>query len=294
MTKRLLRWVGAQWLLLGRRPARNRRRYFDDAPGLRILNFHGLAGSEFARFTRVVDFCRRRFEMATPEDADALFEGRLPASRHDRVLLTFDDGYAEHYDAARWLSDLGLHATFFVVPSFLGRSVGEYLRFHAERGVSAFDFTTDPSSVTGMTPERVRELITMGHRVGAHNYAHRDLAALRQPDELAYEIGGAVDAVSELTGHACRDFAFAFGHPTFISDEAIADLRRRSLRVYSCVRGLNVQGRTPAFLLRDDMIGGYPVALMRACVQGGADDRYTGQRAELSRRAGTLPGGEGS
>jgi hypothetical protein len=62
--------------------------------------------------------------------------------------------------------------------------------------------------------------------------------------------------------------------------------------VYSCVRGLNVPGRTPAFLLRDDMVTGYPAALMKACVRGGADDRYAAQRDELVRRTGTLRNGE--
>jgi peptidoglycan/xylan/chitin deacetylase (PgdA/CDA1 family) len=292
MTRQAVRWLGAQWLGLQGAASRNRSRYYGGSTGLRILNFHGLAGAEFARFQRVVDFCATSFEMAAPADADACLEGRLPRGDRDRVLLTFDDGYAEHYRAARWLADRGLRAIFFVVPPFLGRNVHEYLRFHADRGITAFDFTTSPASVDGMAPAQVRELVSMGHRVGAHNYAHRDLAPLRTPAELGYEIGAAVDAVSELTGHGCAEFAFAFGHPRFISDEAIAELRRRSLRVYSCVRGLNVPGRTPAFLLRDDMVTGYPAALMKACVRGGADDRYAAQRDELVRRTGTLRNGE--
>jgi peptidoglycan/xylan/chitin deacetylase (PgdA/CDA1 family) len=290
MTRNLARWLAGHWLGLSGAPERNRERYYGAATGLRILNFHGLTGAEVERFRRVVDYCGTSFDMAAPEDVDAFLEGRLADSPRDRVLLTFDDGYVEHYDAARWLADTGLRATFFVVPSFLGRTVEEYLRFHAERGVIACDFTTSPASRKGMSVAQVRELVSMGHRIAAHNYAHRDLSPLRVHGDLDYEIGTAVDEVAEITGHACEDFAFAFGHPRFLSDEAIVDLKRRSLRVYSCVRGLNVPGRTPAFLLRDDMVTGYPVALMQACVRGGADHRYAAQREELKRRTGILRG----
>jgi hypothetical protein len=106
---------------------------------------------------------------------------------------------------------------------------------------------------------------------------------------MDYEIDNALMGVEELTEARCEDFAFAFGHPQFISDEAIRYLSGRCRRVYACVRGLNVPGMTPAFLLREDVLLGYPIRLVRQCIAGGADDRYASMRSQLLERTGPLP-----
>jgi Polysaccharide deacetylase len=283
------RWGMALWLSLIDRAGHNRHRYYAGATGLRILNFHAIPQADMRRFQAIVTWALDHFDLADPADIDAVRDGQPTTWRRDRIAFTFDDGYADHYGAARWLSDRGVRATFFVVPSFIGRSIPEYLEFHDTRGVRAFDFAVDPRSRRGMSTEQLREMLAMGHRIGAHNYGHRSLANLRAARDMDYEIHNALTGVEEITEAKCEDFAFAFGHPEFISDEAIRYLAGRCRRVYACVRGLNVPGLTPSFLLREDVLLSYPMRLVRQCIVGGADDRYAPMRSQLLERTGPLP-----
>lgn len=288
MIKQGAQWGMALWLSLVDRAGRNRRTYYNGTNGLRILNFHAIPAADVSRFRAIVDWSLEHFEVADPGDVDAVHDGTPTTWARDKIAFTFDDGYEDHFESARWLSDRGIRATFFVVPSFIDRTIPEYLEFHRARGVDAFDFAVDPRSRRGLSRKQIEGIVAMGHRIGAHNYAHRSLADLRSPSDIQYEIANAMQAVEDITHVPCEDFAFAFGHPQFISDEAVQYLSGHCRRVYACVRGLNVPGVTPAFLLRDDVILGNPQRLVRLCLAGGADDRYAAMRADLLQRSGSL------
>lgn len=288
--ERVKRWAGAHWLRTLGRVAADRRELYGGATGLRAVTFHETLPGYLPTLQRVVDWCRRRFELATPEDADALFEGRFRPGARDRMLVTFDDGLESNHRAARWLADQRISAIFFVVPSLVDRTMAEYLRFHQERGVAAHAPRAAPGA-RGLSTSQVRELLAMGHRVGAHNYAHRDLGRLHQPSELRYEVQNALDEVGRLTGRACRDFAIGFGQPENVSPEAAAYLRDHVPHVYACHRGLNLPGRSPRFVLRHTCEPEHPLAFTRLCLEGGADRVVAGKARAMLELAGALPDG---
>jgi hypothetical protein len=242
------------------------------------------------RFERIVEWCRSRFAMATPADADEIAAGRWPHAS-DRILVTFDDGWESNFEAARWLADIGVSAIFFVVPSLIGRDADEYVRFHAQNHVIPSLPLGSPGA-RGLSPAQLREIRAMGHRIGAHNFAHRDLGFLHASPELRYEIDNALECLGEILGTPCHDFAIAFGMPHNLSDEAIEHLKglqARGMRVYSCHRGLNVPGKTPSFLLRHACEPFHPMNFTRICIEGGGDRRLgSGVRLMLGR-VGALP-----
>jgi len=293
MMRELQRWAGAQWWRASGRIAKDRAELYGGATGLRVLTFHEMLPEDLEQMRQIVDWCRDRFPMATPADADDLFAGRWRDGPSDRFLVTFDDGLASNYEAARWLSDVGVSAIFFVVPSLLDRSMDEYLRYHERHGVRAHP-PLATGDTRGLTTGQVREMMAMGHRIGAHNFAHRDLGRLHDPADLRYEIANALEAVAELTGAECRDFAIGFGQPENLSEEATAYLVEHCPRVYACHRGLNAPGRTPRFILRHAVSRDHPFAFTRVCLEGGADRRVADRARELVRRVGLLPATSGS
>lgn len=288
MMSTMQRWGAAcLWKATGRAAA-NRRALYGGATGLRILCFHETSPRELATLQRLVGWCRARFELASPADADDLLAGRWRTSGRDRVLLTFDDGLASNHAAAAWLAREGISATFFVIPSLLDRSMDEYLRHHERRGVKAHP-PQGYAGARGLSRAQVREMAAMGHRIGAHNDGHRDLGAIHDEAGLRYEIGGALEGVAELTGAACHDFAIGFGQPDNVSDEAAAYLLARCPRVFACHRGLNVPGLTPRFLLRDTVEPEHPFVFTTACLEGAADHRLADRDRLMRRRVGALP-----
>lgn len=281
--------AGAALLALGH-GRRNRERY-GPAPGVRIAALHAEDTDVPGALSRLVDGCLERLDAAGPADVDALWLGSATPGR-DRLLLTMDDGHARTFAAAEQLAQRGIRIIYFVVPSYIGRTVREYLDFHRGRGVDAFDIggPLDRDRTRGLSVTQLRELEAMGHRIGAHNDAHRNLAQLDEAG-MAYEIDGAVDRLADLLGHAVDDFAWAFGRVEDAPPVALALMRRRCRRVYSSVRGLNVPGVTPAILLRDPISAHYPTVFNRACIEGALDHHYAAAHRRLQQQAGSLPAG---
>jgi peptidoglycan/xylan/chitin deacetylase (PgdA/CDA1 family) len=251
-----------------------------------MIAFHGTPPGELERVKAVVTWCLERLELGGPADVDTLCDGSWPHPV-DRIVFTFDDGLGSNFHAAEWLARMGIQAIFFIVPSLVDRTVGEFLRFHERNGVTAFPPISDVEA-SGLSTSQVREMVAMGHRVGAHNFAHRDLGQLHTGDALHYEIDNALEHVGELTGAPCLDFALGFGQPENVSEEAAAYLLARAPRIYANHRGLNVPGRTPRILLRNSYFPNHPRTFIHACLEGCGDHLQAQRALGMARRAGVL------
>ena len=76
--------------------------------------FPRILGTSMEEFHRHVDCLASRYAMISPREAWENSYQDLPASDDLGVLLTFDDGLAEHYDVAHALAARGIHAWFFI------------------------------------------------------------------------------------------------------------------------------------------------------------------------------------
>jgi len=276
-------------------PRRNSARLYAGCHGLRIATLHDSATLLLPGFTRLLDWCEEHFEHGSADDAAALVRGAFVPGKRDKLLFTFDDGHDNNILAAQLLAERGWQAVFFIVPSYLNRSIDEYCEFHRTQGVEAVPFGQKnvDQPVHGLSDEQVRAMVAMGHVAAGHNYAHRDLGLLSDRAELEYEIGRALDDLSALTGQPCTHFAWGNGTPRHLSDAAIAYLYERGVTVYSSVRGMNVPGTTPTLLLRDSvgLPPLFPEVWTRLLLLGGVDHRYLEARENLARRGGRLPAG---
>ena len=290
MKNTVRRRCAAAWFQLRRVPQRNRRVLYDGRHGLRILTFHATpAGKVFDRFRRIIEWCGEHLDIVGPEAADALIEGRAETGNRDKILGCFDDGHETNHAAAVWLAERGIRAVFFVVPSFLEHTLAEFLEYHRANGVQASRFFDDLHADRGLGRSQVSEMMAMGHRIAAHNFAHRDLGKLHEEIDLEYEIDRALQAVAELTEQPCEDFAFGFGHARHISTEAAEFLNTRCKRVYACVRGLNIPGSTPRYFLRDGTEPTHPFSFIKLCLNCGADAYRKTDWEYLRAISGTMP-----
>ncbi|MBI4353730.1 MAG: polysaccharide deacetylase family protein [Candidatus Omnitrophica bacterium] len=77
--------------------------------------FPRLLGLSLDQLSDHLALFQRRYELLSPEEAWAIAYGSRGVEPHRYgVLLTFDDGLAEHVDAARMLSARGIRAFFFI------------------------------------------------------------------------------------------------------------------------------------------------------------------------------------
>lgn len=110
-------------------------------------------------------------------------EGYVPGT----IVLTFDDGYISHFDAAALLDAHGFKGTFFIPTRDLARK--------------------DPEK---MTSAQVVSLAQGGHDIEAHTVNHVDLTT--QPDKkLKDELVKAQTTLRKLTGQPINHLAYPLG-----------------------------------------------------------------------------------
>ena len=112
------------------------------------------------------------------------------------VVITFDDGYKDAYDAALpILEKYGMTATFYVITDRVGTP--EYLTWND-----------------------VRDMYRRGMTIGSHTLDHRDMASLLPP-ELLKETLLSKQVIERYIGALVADFCYPYGRSSMLAQEAV-------------------------------------------------------------------------
>lgn len=133
------------------------------------------------------------------EVTDALLNGNpLPQKP---VVLTFDDGYLDHYRYVfPILKETGFKGTFFVITAYADQALPAHLSW-----------------------EQIQEMADSGMHMEAHTKNHLDLRE-RDRDFLIYEILGSLESVGAHTGISSVMFAYPGGRYDETTLKVIAEL----------------------------------------------------------------------
>jgi peptidoglycan/xylan/chitin deacetylase (PgdA/CDA1 family) len=153
-------------------------------------------------FERQIDLLAARFRVVPLRDLPL-----TPQDPADPVAsVTFDDGYLDNVLLSLpVLERRGVRATFFLVPSLLGRTLRTR---HGEEPL--------------MTPTQARELVERGHEVGSHGLSHARVAGLPR-DRAWQEIADSRRALEDLVQAPVTSFAYPFGRHDAAAREMVRE-----------------------------------------------------------------------
>lgn len=115
------------------------------------------------------------------------------------IIITFDDGYRDHYENAfPLLRKYGDTATFFI-----------------------FTQPVDENNVDYLSWDMVKEMHQAGMEFGSHSYRHSDLRG-RDVDFLVYEILASKEAIEERIGEPVRFFCYPSGRYDALTIKVLA------------------------------------------------------------------------
>ena len=142
-----------------------------------------------AHFTAHLAYFRDNgYQTVTLNDVVAAMYGEADLPEKP-IVLTFDDGYLDHYtNAFPLLQESGFTATFFIVTSLVGD--GEYV-----------------------TWEQLREMAAAGMRIEAHGLTHRDLREIGSGG-IRHEAVQARQTLEEEIGQPVRFYCYPAGKYT--------------------------------------------------------------------------------
>ena len=135
-------------------------------------------------FARQLDYLiEHGYTSATLND---FVEHRL---KEKSVILTFDDGYADHYtEAFQALAARAMTGTFYIVTNAVGKS-------------------------GSLTWDQIRQMQAAGMQIESHGPSHRDLTILSQKDQLT-ELVESKKTIEKELGKIVRHFCYPSGRYT--------------------------------------------------------------------------------
>jgi peptidoglycan/xylan/chitin deacetylase (PgdA/CDA1 family) len=187
-----------------------------------VLEFHGVPRNGYmqlpahlrpiltaSHLEEALRWVSRRFRFLTP---DEFLKSASPG-----VLLTFDDGFANHHDVVLPLLDaFNAPAVFFVATQHIGNDEGR-LGFVEEAIEKSWgDAAFVPKDVwrdlyDGLDEKQIRRCVASGLvTIGAHSVSHPRLTGL-DDRFLLEEIRGSKCFLEDLTGRKVDLFAYPFG-----------------------------------------------------------------------------------
>lgn len=163
----------------------------------------------------------RGLETVTFLDLQVFLEGRAPLPERP-VILTFDDGYDDHWFAFEELRRRGMKGVFFVVTSALG-------------------------TPGRLSSEQVRAMTEAGMEIGSHSVSHVDLRGLRRKRQLE-EAAGSKRLLEELLGRSVISFCYPGGASSGTTSSVLKEagywFARTTAGGISGIAGRNFEVRT--------------------------------------------------
>lgn len=154
-----------------------------------ILLYHAVEKNVFAR---QMSYLKNNFRFVLLRDLQKELSGNN--TEENIVCCTFDDGRLNNYTTAvPILQELGLTATFFIISGLIGKHINE---------------TNGKSPM--MNAQQIRELVSLGHEIGAHTVNHPVLTRIPL-DEAREEIVHTKFSLEDLIGASVISFAYPKG-----------------------------------------------------------------------------------
>ena len=208
------------------------------------------------RFIEHMAMLKRRYAVLSLSEAVS----RLNTGRYlgpHVVVVTFDDGYADNYEAAApILEHFGIPATFFVTAGLVGTS-GRFA--HDQRS---------PHRFTNLSWDQVRSLAARGFEIGSHGMTHANLG--RAPLSAARgEVRDSREALERLLTAPVRSFAYPFGGREDITPAVLEEIRAAGFTlIASACGGANVGRIDPNDVRRVGVSNAFDVLALRALIEG--------------------------
>jgi len=186
-------------------------------------------------FERQMKWLGRHFDIVSFEEVQKRISGHATPSRRLAVSITFDDGHADNcHQAIPFLVKNRIPCTYFVA---------------VEHIVSGEPFASDGCAPN--TVEQIRAMAEAGIEIGAHTATHADLGAIRDRQELRYQLVDSTRQLEDLIQRKVRYFAFPFGLYTNMTSAAFQMARDAGFEaVCSAYGGYNYPGDDPFHIQR--------------------------------------------
>jgi peptidoglycan/xylan/chitin deacetylase (PgdA/CDA1 family) len=242
-------------------------------------------------FRQQLDWLQRNYTVVAQADLEAALDGRrsLPAKA---ALLTFDDGFVDHFDTAcPMLADRGLTGTFFLSQDACG-PVPRLLNVHKTQFLLARLGAAEFSRAVAAESRQPRPAVDGPAVFGVDQWEQGDDRAVKHLLNYQLPFADANRILDALFDRHIGD-ARAFARGLYLDAAMVREMARHGMTFGFHTRTHRMLSRLPAAAQASEVAGGVEwireltgQAAVPFCYPWGGRQTYTAETTDLLRAAG--------
>jgi len=247
-----------------------KKHLFNKTDFIKTIVYHDVSSDHINNFKKQIEFVHNKYGFINPKDFDNTLFGRN--NNHDKILLTFDDGFKSNIIIAKKiLSVFNIKALFFIPTGFIN------IKQRAEQKIyivnnffnNRLSKTQISDDMSPMDWDDLKYLTKQGHLIGAHTINHNKLSNIKSKESLKSEIIGCREELTNKLGTPIDHFAYTFGDINSINKKALNIIKNNYKYCHSSIRGNNHSYSSLYALLRDPISPQYPIEYLQFIIENG-------------------------
>ena len=228
----------------------------------KILMFHNINKKNFKNLEKTLKNLKKNYNFVDPGNLNKI-------NGKNNILLTFDDGFLSNYIFAKSvLKKLGIKAIFFIVSDLLKDEKKKII-------LKRINDQLDPKKAKLMQINHIKDLLKLGHKIGAHGKSHKRLSKIYNYEVLYDEISRPKQEILKIFKINTPFFAYAYGDEKSINNKSIKIIKKKYKYLFTGIRGDNLKiNHQKKIYFRDNIICNYPLSVINFFLRGFIDKYY--------------------
>ena len=250
---------------------------------LRIIIYHHVQQNQFKIFEKQILFLKKHWNFISPKE----FEDHIISKKKlygKNILLTFDDGlYSNYLIAKKILKKYNIKSIFFVPSDFVKIKKVEKAKSFLIKNILDKNLPDDFEKIKNMNIDNLKNLLKLGHYIGAHSKTHVNLGFIKNNKVLKEEIISSGISLEKLLGIKINHFAFTYGNFKSMSNTSLKIAKSKYKFIYSSMRGNNYLNRPNEIIKRDAIYIEKNNNLISIFLSGISDIKYYFQIKKINK-----------
>lgn len=264
--------------IIGRANKNSIKKSYAQTSDLIVLNYHGTPQKFLRNFERQVVALGKIFKFLSPEEVTDYLNGEMSGGPY--LLFTFDDGILNNKLILPILEKHGIKAIFFVVPEFI-EDDNQIVFFERNiRPIINYKIDGLAEDRTAMSWSDLRELIRLGHTIGAHSMDHT-MSKMDNFDQSQRQVIACKMKIEQELEIEVDSFCAPNNSLESVNKDAAALISKAYSHFHSTFPGANHPEVAPSFIKRSNVEAYWPMGAVYYALSKMEFNRYKKNREEL-------------
>ena len=132
---------------------------------VRVINYHDVEDDNLVNFEKQINLIQKYYKVISIEELKDFLNKKISFNEKPAMLISFDDGKMNNYNASKVLDKYNIKGTFFVSSEKIDNDDQNYLKI-----------------------KELKEMINNGHYISNHTASHHRFSLVDSDDVVNYEL----------------------------------------------------------------------------------------------------------